>query len=46
MAPNDHYDPRVRGTVRVHSAAACASSYRACTVQTMPDAATESDPRQ
>jgi Lon protease-like protein len=44
--PNDHYDLRVRGTVRVHFGRVVREyPYRACTVQTMPDAPyTESDP--
>jgi Lon protease-like protein len=44
--PNDHYDLRVRGTVRVHFGRVVREfPYRACTVQTMPDAPyTETDP--
>jgi uncharacterized protein len=44
--PNDHYDLRVRGAVRVHFGRVVREfPYRACTVQTMPDAPyTESDP--
>ena len=44
--PNDHYDLRVRGTMRVHFGRVVREfPYRACTVETMPDAPyTESDP--
>ena len=43
--PNDHYDLRVRGAVRVHFGRVVREfPYRACIVQTMPDAPyTESD---
>ena len=44
--PNDHYDLRVRGTVRVHFGRVVREfPYRACTVETIPEAPyTESDP--